>query len=89
MFFMELTSVWILVAAVALRVVAQIKLPSPAIAHVRSRAMRCKSAKHRDVARCEIQDDAARLINCFQRQMVIIAILRRQIALLVDRKSVV
>ena len=71
-----------LVAAVAAGVVAQIELPPPLRRPVRRRAMRREAAEDGDVARLEIEHHAGR-VHRVVRQLMVLAVLRREIALLV------
>src|SRR5262245_53253802 len=81
---MELAVVGVaLLTAVAAGVVAEIKLPPPAVAEIGRRAVRREAAKHSDVTGGQIEHDAPRGVDRLGRQMVIVAIAWREITLLV------
>jgi hypothetical protein len=65
-----------LLAAVAARVVAEVKLPPPAVAGVGGRTMRRETAEDRDVAGRKVERYAARFVDRRKRQRVVIAVAR-------------
>src|SRR5262245_8229009 len=72
-----------LIAAIAGRAIAAVELAAPTVAIVRTRAVRREAAEYGHGARRKIEDDAARLVDDCERQVMVVTVPRRQITLYV------